>query len=120
MPERIINVTTAIEDYFCMTKFEKRLVVFAVVFVFIYLGAAVITIQTRISGEDRVERLESTKISPSEGRLLMAELFLPMAILLTLAVCFIAVRKQRAKKILKLDEPSEEFEFPEDHPPDEK
>lgn len=103
-----------------MTKFEKRLVFFALIFVFIYLGAAVITIQTRISGEDRVERLESTKISPSEGRLLMVELFLPMAILLTLAVCFIAVRKQRARKMQKLDEPSEEFEFPGEPPQDEQ
>ena len=102
-----------------MTKFEKRLVIFALVFVFIYLGAAVITIQTRIADEDRVERLESTKISPSEGRLLMAELFLPMAILLTLAVCFIAVRKQRARKMMHLDEPNEEFEFPADLPQDE-
>jgi hypothetical protein len=102
-----------------MTKFEKRLVIFALVFVFVYLGAAVITIQTRIADEDRVERLESTKISPSEGRLLMAELFLPMAILLTLAVCFIVVRKQRARKMLQLDETNEEFEFPPDPPQDE-
>jgi hypothetical protein len=103
-----------------MTKFEKRLAIFALVFVFIYLGAAVITIQSRISEGDRVERLESTKISPSEGRLLMVELFLPMAILLTLAVCFIVVRKQRAKKMLQLDEFSEEFEFPREHPQDEQ
>ena len=97
-----------------MTKFEKRLVIFALIFVVIYLGAAVVTISTRINEKDRVERLESTKISPAEGKLLMAELFLPMAILLTLAVCFMVVRKQRAKKRLQLDESLEEFEFPAD------
>jgi hypothetical protein len=99
-----------------MTRFEKRLVIFALIFVAIYLGAAVITVNTRINKEDRIERLESTKISPSEGRLLMAELFLPMMIFLTLTVCYIVVRKQRAKKMLLLDESDEEFEFPPESP----
>jgi hypothetical protein len=104
-----------------MSKFEKRLVIFALVFVVIYLGAAVITINTRINKEDRIERLESTKISSTEGRLLMVELFLPMLVLFTLTVCFIVVRKQRAKKMLQLDdELDEEFEYPSDHPQDEK
>ena len=47
----------------------------------------------------------------------MAHLFLPMLIIFTLAVCFIMVKKQRAKKMLRLDESSEEFEFPENPPP---
>ena len=102
-----------------MSKFEKRLVIFALVFVVIYLGAAIVTINTRLNKEDRIERLESTKISPTEGRLLMVELFLPMLIFLTLTVCFIVVRKQRAKKMLLLDEPDEDFEFPPDPPQDE-
>ena len=102
-----------------MSKFEKRLVIFALVFVVIYLGAAIVTINTRLNKEDRIERLESTKITPTEGRLLMVELFLPMLIFLTLTVCFIVVRKQRAKKMLLLDEPDEDFEFPPDPPQDE-
>ena len=102
-----------------MSKFEKRLVIFALVFVVIYLGAAIVTINTRLNQEDRIERLESTKITPSEGKLLMAELFLPMLIFLTLTVCFIVVRKQRAKKMMLLDEPDEEFDFPPDHQQDE-
>ena len=95
-----------------MSKFEKRLCIVALVFVVIYLGAAAITIHTRISKTDRIERIESTKIGPAEGQLLMAELFLPMVILLTLTVCFIIIRKQRAKKSLQLDEPDENFEDP--------
>jgi hypothetical protein len=91
-----------------MTKFEKRLCIVALVFVAIYLGAAVITLKYRISKPDRIERLESTNISPAEGQLLMAELFLPVMILLTLTVCYIIVRKTRAKKALLLDEPDDE------------
>ena len=91
----------------------------ALIFIVIYLGAAAVTINTRIHKEDRIERLESTKISPSEGRLMMAELFLPMAILLTLTVSFIVVRKQRARKLMELEDSEDEFEFPEEDPQDE-
>jgi hypothetical protein len=35
-----------------------------------------------------------------------------MLILLTLTVCFIIIRKQRAKKLLQLDEPDEKFDDP--------
>jgi hypothetical protein len=38
----------------------------------------------------------------------MAELFLPVMILLTLTVSYIVVRKTRAKKRLLLDEPDDE------------
>ena len=91
-----------------MSKFEKRLCIVALVFVAIYLGAAVITIKYRISKPDRIERLESPDLSAAEGQLLMAELFLPVMILLTLTICYIIVRKTRAKKALLLDEPDEE------------
>jgi len=86
-----------------MSKIEKRLIVAALVFVAIYLGAAAITIHTRITKEDKIERLESPDLSRAEGQLLIAELFLPVMILLTLAVCFIVVRKQRVKKLLEME-----------------
>ena len=91
-----------------MSKFEKRLCIVALVFVAIYLGAAAITIKNRISPPDRIERLESRELSAAEGQLLMAELFLPAMILLTLTVSYIVVRKTRAKKRLLLDEPDDE------------
>jgi len=91
-----------------MSKFEKRLCIVALVFVAIYLGAAIITIKYRISKPDRIERLESTDLSAAEGQLLMAELFLPVMILFTLTICYIIVRKTRAKKARMLDEPDEE------------
>ena len=86
-----------------MSKFEKRLIVAALVFVAIYLGAAAITIHTRITREDTIERLESRDLSPAEGQLLIAELFLPVMILFTLAICFIIVRKQRVKKLREME-----------------
>jgi len=93
-----------------MSKFEKRLIVAALVFVAIYLGAAAITIHTRITKEDTIERLESADLSPAEGQLLIAELFLPFMILFTLAICFIIVRKQRIRKLreMEMEEAAEE------------
>ena len=98
-----------------MKKFEIKLAVIALIFVAVYLGAAVITIQNRLGEPERVERLESKKITSAEGRLLMAELFLPMVILLTLTISFIVVRKQRAKRRLMLDDPDDDLEeFPDE------
>ena len=94
-----------------MSKNEKRLIVAALVFVAIYLGAAAITIHTRITKEDRIERLESPGLSPAEGQLLIAELFLPFMILLTLAICFIIVRKQRLRKLAEMEEEEAEEDF---------
>jgi hypothetical protein len=93
-----------------MSKFEKRLCIFALVFVAIYLGAAALTIHSRLSKEDKVERIESLEMTPGEKQLLIAELFLPAMILLTLTVCFIIIRKQRAKKLLQLEESDNDFE----------
>ena len=65
------------KDVLMMTKFEKRLCILALVFVIIYIGAAAITIHTRIyKKEDSVARFESNEITPGERQLLMAELFL--------------------------------------------
>jgi hypothetical protein len=93
-----------------MSKFEKKLCVLALVFVAVYLGAAALTIHSRINKEDRIERIESFEMTPGERQLLLAELFLPVIILFTLTVCFIVVRKQRAKKLMQLDESDNGFE----------
>ena len=93
-----------------MSKLEKKLCVFAIIFVVIYLGAIAITIQSRISKKDSITRLESAKPGPGEGQLMLAELFLPMMILLTVTVCFIIVRKKRAKDILILEDSEEKIQ----------
>lgn len=87
-----------------MSRFEKKLCIFAIIFVAIYLGAAVLTIQSRIQNENQATRLESAEPAPGEGQLMVAELFLPMMIFLTVTVCFIFVRKKRAQKILAMQE----------------
>jgi len=91
-------------------RFEKRISIFALVFVVIYLGAAALTIQSNYSIDDTIPQIESADLTPAEGRLMMVELFLPMLIVLVLTVCFIVVRIQRAKKYLKLDDPVDDIE----------
>jgi len=80
-----------------MTKFEKRLCIFTIVFVTIYIGTIVITIHSRVSSENKVTRIESVEAAPGEGQMMLAELLLPMLIFLSLTVCFIIVKKKRAK-----------------------
>lgn len=87
-----------------MSRFEKRLIVFAIVFVVVYLGAIALTLQTRVQGKQEVTRLESELPGPGEGRLLLAELLLPMLILLTISICFIVAKKKRAKDELAMEE----------------
>ena len=86
-----------------MSKLEKRLMIFAVVFVVVYLGAAVATLQFRSAPEETVSRIESADIGPGEGHLMMAELFLPMMILLAVTVSFILVRKKRIRAELAME-----------------
>jgi len=94
-----------------MSKFEKKLCVFAIVFVAIYLGAAGLTIKARFTEKDTATRLESSAPDPKqEAHIMLAELFLPMMILLAVTVSFIIVRKKRAKDILVLDESEEKVQ----------
>jgi len=93
-----------------LSRFEKKLVIIALVFVALYLGAAALTIHSKYDQEERIERIESPELTPAESRLMLVELFLPMVILLTLTICFVIVRKQRAKRYLELDEPEDDVE----------
>ena len=93
-----------------MSKFEKRLSVFAIVFVMIYFGAIVITIHSKISNKEKITRIESAEPGPGEGQMMLAELLLPMLIFFTLAVCFIIAKKKRAKAVIALEESDEEFQ----------
>lgn len=93
-----------------LSRFEKRLSILALVFVVIYLGAAALTIQSNHSKDDAILQIESSDLTPAEGRLMMVELFLPMLIVLVLTVCFIVVRITRAKKYQQLDDPVDDIE----------
>ena len=61
-----------------------------------------------MSAKERITRIESVEPGPAEGRLMLAELLLPMLILLTLTISFIIVKKQRAKKMQILEESDRE------------
>ena len=96
-----------------MSTLEKRIILFAILFVAVYVGALVVTIQSRMEADDTVARLESaTSVSEEEGRLMLAELLAPMAVLLTLAVCFILVKKKRVRTYQKLDEMDSQSQAP--------
>ena len=97
-----------------MTKLEKRLCFLAIVFVMVYLGAAAMTLHKR-SRDDKAAalRIESTLPTKSESRLAMAELFLPMVVLLTLSLTYIVVKKKRARQRAALDESAEKTPAPE-------
>jgi hypothetical protein len=98
------------QEIMVMSKFEKRLCVLAIVFVAVYLGAAGITIHSRVSDGDKTTRMVSAEPDPAEGNVMLAELFLPMLILLTVTVCFIIVRKKRSDAEILLEESVEESE----------
>jgi len=93
-----------------MSKFEKRLCVFAIVFIAIYFGALIITIQSRVSNEKTITRIESIEPGPGEAQMMLVELLLPMLIFFTLTVCFIIIKKKRSKAVIALDESDEEFQ----------
>jgi hypothetical protein len=93
-----------------MIKFEKRLCIFSIVFVAIYIGAVVLTVHSRIRGEEKIARIESLEPGPGEGQMMLAELLLPMLIFFTLSVCFLIVKKKRSKAMLSLEDSDEEFQ----------
>jgi NADH:ubiquinone oxidoreductase subunit 3 (subunit A) len=92
-----------------MTKFEKKLCVFAIIFVAIYIGAMVIKVRSRVSNPEKITRIESVNPGEGEGQMMLAQLFLPMAIFFTVTVCFIIVKNKRSKAILDLEESDEDY-----------
>ncbi len=90
-----------------MSKLEKRLIIFAIIFVLVYVGAIIATVKSRPDTSQKTTRLESATPTEEEGRLMLAELLLPMAVLFTLSVCFILARKKRIKTYQNLDDPED-------------
>ena len=87
-----------------MSKLEKRLIIFAIIFVLVYVGAIIATVRSRVDTTPETPRLESATPTEQEGRLMMVELLLPMAVLFAISVCFIWARKKRLKTYQTLDE----------------
>ena len=93
-----------------MNKFEKRLCIFAIVFVAIYIGAVVLTIHSRMREVEKIARIEALEPGQGEGQMMLAELLLPMSIFFALTVCYIIVKKRRSSAMLSLEESDEELQ----------
>ncbi len=87
-----------------MSKLEKRLIVLAIVFVTIYVGAIISTIQSRMEEREKATVIETAGLKSEERGFALAELLLPMLVLGTLAVTFIIAKKRRAKKYETLED----------------
>ena len=94
-----------------MSKVEKRLCALAIVFVVVYLGAAALTLHRRFGGDEVAEtRIESVVATKAESRLAMVELFLPMMVLLALALAYMAVKKKRVQQMVALEESDDDID----------
>ncbi|MBN1932453.1 MAG: hypothetical protein JW786_12690 [Desulfobacterales bacterium] len=91
-----------------MNKLQKFLGIGAIIFVVIYLGAVVITVQSRTRIKDRTTTIESTRAVEEERHLMLPELLLPMGILFTLAVSYLIVKRRNRKKYMQLDKDIDE------------
>jgi len=92
-----------------MNKLQKWLGIATIVFVLIYLGAIVITVQSRIEERERATVIESARPIEAERHLILPELLLPMGILLTLAVSYLIVKRRNIKNYERLDDDVEGF-----------
>lgn len=91
-----------------MNRLQRALGIGAVIFVIVYLGAVVITVQSRIESQGRPAAIEAPGTIEEQRHLLLPQLLLPMAILLALAVSYLIVKRRNEKTYAKLDEGVEE------------
>ena len=87
-----------------MTKIQKWLSIAAICFVTVYLGAIAITLQSRTKVDTKPAAIESNQGVKEEKHLILPELFLPMAIVLTLAGSFLIVKRRNARNYQRLDD----------------
>ena len=85
-------------------KLQRWLGVTAILFVLVYIGAMFFTIQSRIQNEARPTVIESARAMEQERHLMLPELLLPMGILLTLAGCYLFLRRRNQKTYQRLDD----------------
>ncbi len=60
--------------------------------------------------KQKMTRSESVEPAPGEGQMMLAELLLPMFVLFMITVCFIIVKKKRAKAVHGFEESDEELQ----------
>ncbi|MBW2572094.1 MAG: hypothetical protein JRE61_06960 [Deltaproteobacteria bacterium] len=62
-----------------------------------------------MSNPEKITRIESAEPGEGESQMMMAELFLPMAIFFTVTVCFIMVKNKRSKAVFEAEETDEDY-----------
>lgn len=92
-------------------KLQRWLGIGAILFVVVYLGAAVFTVQSRLERDTETTMIESGRASDQERHLVLPELLLPMAILLALAGSYLIVRRRNQKIYDRLDDDLEDETF---------
>jgi hypothetical protein len=90
-------------------KLQRWLGIGAIGFVIIYMGAVVLTVQSRMREHERPTIIESTQVREQERHLMLPELLLPMAILLALAGSYLVVRRRNQKLYERLDDDVDEI-----------
>ena len=91
-------------------KLQRWIGISAILFVFVYIGAMVVTVRSRIRDDARPAVIESARAMEQERHLALPELLLPMGILLTLAGSYLIVRRRNQKTYQRLDDEPEEDE----------
>lgn len=91
-----------------MSRIEKQLCIIALVFVAIYVGAIVVTLDSRTEKTSSDVRIESPELDAAVRHVVLAEVFPPFLVLFTLTVCFVIARKKQKRARLRLDDPEEE------------
>jgi hypothetical protein len=87
-----------------MNKIEKRLSVAAFVFVGIYIGALFQSFHSRSAQPSEELRIEASSGDEATRHIMLAEFLLPMLVLFTLTICFVAVRKKQQRTLQRLEE----------------
>jgi len=85
-------------------KLQRWLGIAAILFVLVYMGAVFLTVQSRLDDQVRPTMIESSRAMEQERHLMLPELLLPMGILLTLAGCYLFVRRRNQKAYQRLDD----------------
>ena len=91
-----------------MNKFEKKVFIAALIFVIIYVGAIILSINSKTDKKVVTTKIESVQIKAEERTFVLAELLLPVVIIFIMAICFILIKKKNARTIIMSDEEEDE------------
>jgi hypothetical protein len=86
-----------------MRRIEKRVCIASLIFVAIYLGAIIMTLNSRTENPSTEPKLESAELDAATRHVVLAEVLPPMLVLLTLTICFVLVRKKQQLARLRME-----------------